>query len=383
MINITDKHDCCGCTACASVCGHNALKMEEDTEGFLYPKCDISKCTNCHLCERVCPIISRDTDDVTDRKPLQVYALHNVNENIWHSSSSGGVFATIAQRFIDKGGVVYGAEYNNDFVVVHRGETTHEGVLKFRGSKYVQSDLRGVYTEIREQLRSGREVLFSGVPCQVEGLKNFLMKPYDNLTTIDILCHGVPSPLVFSDYISFIRKNTVFKLEKIFMKDKTFGWGYQNLRLYYRGGSSEFNTPMSNLWNKIFYDHIANRPSCFKCRFKNFRRAGDLTLGDFWKIEQSHPDFVSDKGISLLLINTTHGSAIWNKIQSEFKYIESNIQECLQPALDHSYPEPSEKTSFWNDYLEHGFGKAVRKRYHISTMYMLKRNVILLLHKLF
>lgn len=383
MIDLTDKHDCCGCTACASVCGHKALEMIEDAEGFLYPKCDINKCTNCHLCERVCPIINRDFDSESGNQPLQVLALHNIDENIWQSSSSGGVFAAIAKLFIDKDGVVYGAEYNEDFVVVHRGETKPDGVLKFKGSKYVQSDLRGVYAEIREQLCADREVLFSGVPCQVEGLKNFLMKPYDNLTTIDIVCHGVPSPLVFADYISFIRKHTIIKLEKIFMKDKTFGWGYQNLRLYYRGGISEFNTPVSNLWNKIFYDHIANRPSCHKCRFKNFHRAGDLTLGDFWEIEQSHPEFTSDKGISLLLINTIHGISIWNEIQPEFKFIESNTSESLQPALDHSYPEPSDRVSFWEDYLKHAFEKTVKKRYHISTVDMLKRNVILLLHKLF
>lgn len=382
MIDIKDKHDCCGCTACASICGHHALEMVADAEGFLYPKCDLIKCTNCHLCERVCPIISRDSDNASDRQPLQVLALHNADEKIWQSSSSGGVFAAIAKRCIDRDGIVYGAEYDDNFVVVHRGESTHEGVLKFRGSKYVQSNLCGVYGEIREQLRAGKEVVFSGVPCQVEGLKNFLMKPYDNLTTLDILCHGVPSPLVFADYIRFIRKYTAFKLDRLFMKDKTFGWGYQNLRLYYRGGISEFNTSVSNLWNKIFYDHIANRPSCHKCKFKNFHRAGDLTLGDFWKIEKSHPDFTSAKGISLLLINTPQGGKIWNEIQSEFKYVESNPAECLQPALYHSYPEPSDRTSFWEEYMNHGFDRTIRKKYRISIVELIRRNVTLLKHKL-
>lgn len=228
MIEIIDKHDCCGCTACVSICGHEALKMIEDEEGFLYPKLNKDLCTNCNLCERVCPIIRRDSNpEDIDGKPKQVFALHNNDESIWETSSSGGVFAALSELFLNKGGIVYGAEFDDDFVVVHRGETTQDGILKFRGSKYVQSDLRGVYAEVKICLRSGRQVLFSGVPCQVEGLKNYLMKPYDNLTTVDILCHGVPSPQIFADYITFIRSHTLLHLDHIFMKDKTFGWGNQ------------------------------------------------------------------------------------------------------------------------------------------------------------
>lgn len=383
MIQIVDKHDCCGCTACASICGHKALTMVADEEGFVYPECDESACTDCGLCEKVCPVITRDASKIDNEIPIRVLALHNKDEQTWTSSSSGGVFSALAELTVNRGGIVYGAEYDDRFVVVHRGETSADGILKFRGSKYVQSDLTGIYREIRAHLRDGKEVLFSGVPCQVEGLKNFLLKPYDNLTTVDILCHGVPSPKVFADYISYIQRHTILPLRKVFMKDKTFGWGYQNLRLTYCGKTSEFNTPVSNLWNKIFYDHVANRPSCHKCRFKNLNRAGDLSIGDFWGIDRHHPEFASQNGISLLLINSLKGEKVWNDVRTNFNHIESDIEECLQPVLQHSSPEPSDRVPFWKEYLERGFDYTVRKRYNISLRDLFRRNISLILHKLF
>lgn len=379
MIEICDKHDCCGCTGCASVCGSGAITMTADEEGFLYPMVDMSLCSDCGLCERVCPIIARDKEQPASM-PMKVLGLHNKNINTWLKSSSGGVFQALAEHTIRQEGIVFGAEYNDDFAVVHRGETTPEGILKFRGSKYVQSDLRGVYAEIRHLLRQNRKVMFSGVPCQVEGLKRFLIKSYDNLTTVDILCHGVPSPKIFSDYISYIRRNTVFPLKGIFMKDKAFGWGYQNIRLFYSKGVTEFNTPVSNLWNKIFYGHVANRPSCHACRFKNIHRAGDLSIGDFWGIEKSHPDFFSDKGVSLMLINTDKGMTLWNEIEDQFSYIESDTTECMQPVLSLSQPEPADRTAFWQDYVANGFEKAMQKRYNLSRLTIIKRNIRLFFH---
>jgi len=374
MINVIDKHDCCGCSGCASICGHKAIEMTTDNEGFLYPEINENLCTDCGLCERVCPIIFRDKSTET-RQSIQVYALRNLNEEIWKSSSSGGVFAALAKYCIAKGGIAYGAEYDDNFVVVHRGETTEDGVTRFRGSKFVQSDLRGVFKEIRKNLNNGRELLFSGVPCQVQGLKLFLNKSYPNLTTVDILCHGVPSPKVFADYISYIQRHSLLPLKNVFMKDKTFGWGYQNLRLHFGGEVTEFNNPISNLWNKVFYDHIANRPSCHKCRFKNLNRAGDISIGDFWGIEKSHPDFHSKKGISLLLVNNSHGMNVFNSIKTNFEYIESNIEECLQPVLDHSIPEPPERETFWEEYHKYGFDKTIKRKYGVKNSTNIARNI--------
>ena len=250
MIHIDNKHDCCGCTACTSICGSNAIAMQTDKEGFLYPHINNECCTECNLCEKVCPIIYRDRQKNV-KLPLNVYALHHKDINIWYKSSSGGAFTALAEECLKMKGIVYGATLTKDFVVVHRGEQTAKGILNFRGSKYVQSDIQGIYNDIRHQLRNGRQVIFSGTPCQVEGLKCFLIKKYDNLTTIDILCHGVPSPQIFADYIQYIKQHSVDNLQQIFMKDKTFGWEYPNLRLYYKHDNTEFNTPLANLWNKI------------------------------------------------------------------------------------------------------------------------------------
>ena len=374
MINIIDKHDCCGCTACESICGAKAISMQPDEEGFLYPHVDLAKCTDCKLCERVCPIISRDKRQ-PDTEPIKVFALHNKDINVWEKSSSGGVFSALADNCLKDGGIVYGAEFDDDFVVVHKGETTKEGVLKFRGSKYVQSDLQGVYAEIRTNLKNGKKVLFSGVPCQVEGLKNFLLKPYDNLTTIDILCHGVPSPKVFQDYVNYIHNIKKCPLKSIFMKDKTLGWGHQNLRLTYKDGTTEFNTPVSNLWNNLFYDQIINRPSCHQCRFKNLHRSGDISIGDFWGIEESHPEFNSKKGIALMLVNNSNGELIWELISNNFDYIELDTADYMQPVLLHSQPESVDRSSFWNKYLKYGFRKTVIPRYKLYVRKTLRRHL--------
>lgn len=371
MIQVEDKHDCCGCTACASICGRNAIVMQPDEEGFLYPVCDLSRCIDCHLCELACPIITRDSKQ-SDTLPLKVYALRNKNAEVLRGSSSGGAFAAMVENILSQGGIIYGAEYNEQHVVVHRGETTSDGAIRFRGSKYVQSNINGVYNEIRQHLLSGRLVLFSGTPCQVEGLKCFFRKPYENLLTVDILCHGVPSPQIFADYIRFINKYSLGRLKGLFMKDKTFGWGYQNTRLFFQSGRSEFNTPLSNLWNNIYYDHIVNRPSCHKCRFTNLHRSGDLTIGDFWGIEKYHKEFHSSMGVSLLMTNTNKGNIFWEQIKSEFEYIESNMDECIQPVLQYSRLETSDRISFWEEYKKQGFDKTIRRRYHITHVAFLK-----------
>lgn len=374
MIDIVDKKDCCGCTACASVCGVHAISMKADEEGFLYPEVDRGKCVDCTMCEKVCPIICRDAEDCSNT-PLKVYALHNADVDVWRESSSGGVFAALCTHVIKKGGIVYGAEYDDDLMVVHRGEDTEAGVLKFRGSKYVQTDIRGVFKEIRQQLNSSRDVLFSGTPCQVEGLKRFLRKPYPNLLTVDVVCHGVPSPLVFADYVKFINRHSVGRVRRINMKDKSFGWGYQNLRLFFSAGRTEFNSPVSNVWNKIFYDHVANRPSCHDCRFTNYHRAGDLTIGDFWGIEKSHPELLSENGVSLLLINNDKGLSAWNDVAVKFEYVESSVEKCRQAALSHPQPEAADRKDFWREYAKKGFEYAVRKRYGITCITLLKNRL--------
>lgn len=374
MIQIKDKSYCCGCTACASVCKRKAIEMHSDEEGFLYPIYIPSLCVDCHLCEQVCPIILRDKISY-NHLPHAVFAARNKNKAILYNSSSGGIFTSIAEELIQKNGIIYGAMYNESKAVVHEKVTTKEEIYKLRGSKYVQSNTCGIFSEIQRVLHTEKIVLFSGTPCQVEGLKNFLRRPYENLITIDILCHGVASPMIFADYIKFIKKYSVGHLKNIFMKDKTFGWGYQNLRLYYQEGSTEFNTPLSTLWNKIYYDHICNRPSCHQCRFTNLYRTGDITLGDFWGIEKFHKDFSSPLGTSLVIINTPKGNAIWENIKQKVEHIQSETSKCMQPVLQYPHPASPQRDQFWLEYKKYGFERTMRQRYNI-TSYMLLKNML-------
>lgn len=378
MLKLNSKYDCCGCTACASICKYNAITMETDEEGFLYPLINSERCTDCGICEKVCPIIHYDTLKDTPQTPL-VIALHNNNEEIWESSSSGGAFAEFVSHTIQSNGIVFGAVFDKNFKVIHKKATNISEALKFRGSKYVQSDLTNIFQEIKHELNQGKEVLFSGTPCQVNGLKRYLRKDYANLFTIDILCHGVPSPKIFQEYINFIKQNTDFKLTDIFMKDKTFGWGYQKVRLYFGKNASQFNTVLSNLWNKIYYSHLATRPACHSCRFTNYRRPGDITIGDFWGIEKFHPNFTSTKGISLVLINSPQGITKWNIVKNNFTYIESNIHECQQPNLLHPVIEPKNKEKFWNDYHNMPFAELMKKYYNVTSKQLFNNRIKALL----
>lgn len=376
MIDIDNKKDCCGCSACEAICGVKAIRMEPDEEGFVYPIIDSSRCVRCGLCERACPVRGRDRETNTESLPIEVLALYNKNSDLQSQSSSGGVFSALAEDCLKRGGVVFGAVYDEKFVVVHRGSDCKDEVKRFRGSKYVQSDCRGVYSQVLKVLKEGRQVLFSGTPCQVDGLKGFVGKEYKNLITVDILCHGVTSPKIFSDYIKFIERYSFGSLSEVFMKDKTFGWGFQNLRLYFRDGHSEFNTPVSNLWNKIFYGHLANRPSCHSCRWTNYKRAGDLSMGDFWGIEKVHPEFYSKQGVSLLLVNSCEGLKQWQRVEEEFEFIESNCNECRQRALFSPSKEVVDRREFWETYHREGFDRTVRRRFGISGL-SLKKNYLL------
>lgn len=233
MINILDKKDCCGCASCAQVCPKQCISMNEDCEGFLYPKVDSAVCVDCGLCEKVCPVINKGYTIV----PLATYAAKNKDEKIRYKSSSGGVFTLIAEQILADGGVVFGARFNENWEVIHDYAETVEGLEAFRGSKYVQSVIGDNYKYAKQFLLEGRNVLFSGTPCQIAGLKKFLRKEYENLLTVEVVCHGVPSPKVWRDYLQYKRaqhvvgKNTVSSsidelpmITGISFRDKISGW---------------------------------------------------------------------------------------------------------------------------------------------------------------
>ena len=280
MIIIDDKTKCSGCHACANACPKNCISMVSDEEGFWYPQVNKEKCIDCGLCEKVCPIIHKWQSD--DSLTTTAMAAINLNEEIRLKSSSGGIFTLIAEKIIDQGGVVFGAAFSDDFKSVqHICVDNIADLDKLRGSKYVQSKIGDTYKQAKEYLDSGRKVLFSGTPCQIGGLYSYLRKPYENLLTQDIICHGVPSPMVWEKYVEEHERKISSKANKVTFRNKKNGWkaysvfiGFENRKQYLKEHSAD-------MYIKAFLSDICLRPSCFDCQFKGIKRHADITLTDF------------------------------------------------------------------------------------------------------
>lgn len=311
MIKITDKTNCCGCNACAQCCPKQCITMNQDEEGFDYPTVNKNNCIDCGLCEKVCPILNSGES----KRPLKVYAAKNTNEGIRFKSSSGGIFTALAEDIIHRGGVVFGVSFDKEWSAIHTYTENIEGLAAFRGSKYVQSKIGSSYKQVKSFLENGREVLFTGTSCQIAGLKSFLRKDYPNLLTIEILCHGVPSPKVWQRYLA--EKKTQFHCNEICQinfRDKSNGWAQFHLIINFTNGNL-YTTPFSNdTYFKGFLSNLYLRPSCYSCKCKNGRANSDIVIADYWNINEALPEFNDNKGISLILINTPKGNCSYNNL---------------------------------------------------------------------
>lgn len=331
MIEIKDKKNCCGCSACYSVCPTGAITMEEDEEGFRYPKIDKDKCINCHLCEKVCPIATKKIEEksgqasiVNNSTQQRAYVVNNKDEQIRRESTAGGAFSAIAKYVIEQGGVVFGATFDKDFNVHHTFIDKKEEIYKFRGSKYVQSNIGESFKQAKEFLDNNKMVCFSGTPCQIEGLKKYLRKEYDNLITIDVVCRAVPSPLVWRKYLEWQDKKLNGKIEKILFRDKSkYGYKYPTMTIktdkeVYKEGVE------SDPYLRSFFNGYAVRPSCLDCQFKKRYRVSDITIWDCFEIEKFDKKLDDDKGTTRILIQSLKGEKIFDKIKEDFYYSEIN-----------------------------------------------------------
>lgn len=362
MIHIDRKEDCCGCTACESICGRNAITLISDHEGFSYPKVDQQKCIECHLCEVVCPIISRKKG-IDKLENQHFYAVRHKDEDILMNSSSGGAFSAIAQAVLEHGGIVYGATYDDNMVVRHVAIEKMEDLWKLWGSKYVQSDIRGVFLEIKQMLASGRFVLFSGTPCQVEGLRLFLKKEEKGLLTIDLVCHAVSSPMLFHNYIDYLQKKYNHRITWMNMRDKTKkGWVHNSpVKIWLDNGKSYWIKDNMVSWISVFSSHLTNRPSCHECKFSNMARPGDITLADFWDENKAHPEFFSKKGTSSCILNTQKGEKFFEIIKDNLVISEVTKSDSMQPCLNSPTPVSPYRAEFWRCYSQNGSGVAFHK----------------------
>lgn len=305
MPALAPRNLCSGCTACIAICPCNAIRMEADEEGFLYPLIDIALCTQCGLCEQICPSLHPKPP----REPLAVYAAINRDKSIRMKSSSGGIFTLLAEHTLLDGGIVFGAGWNNDLQVVHCSAVNETELADLRGSKYVQSEVRNCYREVRGWLEMERKVLFSGTPCQIAGLRSFLQKGYTNLLCVEIFCFGVPSPLVFEYYKSDLEKKYDAKINRIFFRDKEKGWKQSSIVVFFNDGSVFRESLYDNLFVKSFLRALCNRPSCHACPFRSLRSGADVTIGDFWGINLLSPDIDDDCGVSAVLLNSEQGQS--------------------------------------------------------------------------
>lgn len=345
MIQIINKENCCGCNACGDICPKQAISFKNDNEGFWYPEVDMQKCIDCSLCEKICPCLN----EKETHKPLEVYAAVNPDEEIRMKSSSGGVFWMLVEHTIGDGGVVFGAAFDdNEWMVCHSLAESLEEAKKFRGSKYVQSRVNGCYKEVQDALKLGRKVLFSGTACQIAALKEYLRKDHDNLLTVDVVCHGVPSPGIWNEYIKTLSSTKTIK--NINFRDKRSGWRNYDFSVQFSDGSELKESHNKNLYMIGFLHDLYLRPSCHSCKFKACRCGSDITLGDFWGIGKVVPELDDDRGVSIVLINTFKGKGVINSLP--FSYKEVNCEDAIKgnPCISIATPENRWRSEFMAKY---------------------------------
>ena len=373
MIKITDKKNCTGCYACLNTCPQSCITMKDDFEGFWYPVVDYNKCINCGLCENVCPVIHKIQENTEPR----AYACINKNEIIRLESSSGGIFTLVAEHVIDNNSVVFGASFDKGFTVVHSYVESKEDLEKFRGSKYVQSKIGDAYKQAELFLREGKQVLFSGTPCQVAGLKSFLQREYDNLLCIDVVCHGVPSPKVWERYISYHENRAGASVKRIAFRRKDNGWKRYSISLSFNNDTEYIETFDGDLYMRAFLKNVCLRPSCYACNFKTLHRQSDITLADFWGIQNLLPKMDDDKGTSLVFINSVRGESVFKKIKDKILCEEVDINKAVEYNLSaiKSVEKNPKRDKFFKELDQVPFDQLVKKYCSDGILVKVKRNL--------
>ena len=361
MVVIKDKKDCCGCNACVQKCPKQCIVLLEDSEGFSYPRVNMDVCIKCNICESVCPVLNQSEK----RVPKEVFAAKNYDEGIRRESSSGGFFSAIAESILRERGVVFGARFDENWNVVHDYVEVIEELSKFRGSKYVQSVIGNSYQKVEAFLKNGRKVLFTGTSCQVAGLKRYLGRDYENLLTIDFVCHGVPSPKIWQKYLKEVvdgkesSEHTKLKIKNISFRDKSSGWIKFSLAICMCFGQDEENNGiqsnqvcikenvLSNLYLRGFIHNLFLRPSCYKCPAKSLRSMSDITMGDYWGINIVNPLLFDDKGMNFVFVNNDKADKYI--LQSQIFFWKSSYLDVLRfnQSIENSVLEPRYRTIFF------------------------------------
>lgn len=363
-IEITKKEHCFGCGACSQACPKQCIQMVSDEEGFLYPEIDTDTCINCGKCISVCPYYHREGKEIQD-----VYAAINYDKMVRSESSSGGTFYQICKKTIEDGGVVFGCAFDESMTAVHIKVNWIENIRRLQGSKYVQSYLGDTYKEVKKELTTGKSVVFSGTPCQVAGLKNYLGKDYDNLFLVDVLCHGVPSPKVLKAYQETIEAKYGSKITYMNVRDKKKSWHRLHTEIHFADGQQFYTFCGYDTYMSMFLTNISQRPSCFECKFTTKRRQGDITLGDFWGVGIHISEMDDDKGTSMVAVNTEKGTRMWNDIRKAFKVVKSDFAtaESGNKVLSIPPKKNPKREGFYKTFVEEGYTAAAEKWIEIPS----------------
>lgn len=359
MITISDKTLCCGCTACVTACPAQCIVMRRDREGFDYPVINSPDlCLGCGKCEKVCPVLS----PMEKAEPSEVFAARS--QAFIDGSSSGGVFPALAEAVLADGGVVFGAVVNEDMTVGHVEAYDMAGVEKMRGSKYVQSDLYASYEDVRYWLQEGRKVLFTGTPCQVAGLHKYLGRPYDGLVTVDVLCHGAPSPGLWEKYVKALEHRHGAKMEYVRFKDKSDSWRHYSFTTSF--GSCQY---VDDPYMALFVQDMTLRPSCYKCAMRDGRSGSDIMLSDLWSVQVSAPEMSDDKGVSGVYVYTEKGRQLMAAIASkvDVKSVDMELARLDNGGFNDPFGMPEKREEFFKgvhstgDLIKHMKAYVVRK----------------------
>lgn len=391
---IKDITQCTGCGACANICTRQAIQMQADENGFLYPAISQKLCINCGLCRRVCPINESELCDKKIGQPLQVLAGYSLFEEERAQSSSGGVFSILAKKIIEEGGIVCGVELDETFKAKHSCASSLEEVKKFRGSKYVQSEIGDIFKQIKVYLENQKAVLFTGTPCQVAGLRNFLRKDYEQLVCVDCVCFGVPSPLVFQQYLEALKLKKGKLIRSINFRSKVNGWTGKkfSFEVEYSDGIHESEIITKNPYHRTFFGGLNARKCCHSCRFKSPVKPGDLTLADFWGVEKILPKMDDGKGTSLIFVNTDKGIDLLEDVKKQMIYQKIDFRSAIEynQAAILSLPENPKKEKFFEEIRKDFTGektlrimkKYTEKSFFIRVLQFVKRKMYTFLSRI-
>lgn len=409
MVTVQEKKYCCGCAACVEVCPQKCIKYTFDEEGFGYPEVEAMKCVHCGLCESVCPVIAKEKNSVPVYEPIEgeskenfthrvcesernipaFYVAYNRNSQIREKSTSGGTFSALAEYVYERGGWVYGVVLDQNCKIVHMASNSWEDLALFRESKYVQSEQQGMFENIKNKLRQNIMVLYSGTPCQVEGLKRYLGREYEKLITVDIFCHGVGSPKYWKKYVDYMQQKYNSPIQRVNFREKTYGYNSACMAVYFKNGKSSHKGHDDDLYWTAFSKCYIFRPSCYCCKFKTLNHVSDFSIGDFWETDELPESFQNSNGTTLIITHSEKAKTILMELSSLLAFTSVDPNEALlingghMPSkLISSSSLPAKRDDLFDDLDRMEIDAIVKKYMPLSFKQLFKCKLKPILYKL-